>query len=111
MLTGGHNECNFDVNAGSAMTRGGKRKQSSFVSIGSISGLPPAILPPTGTLALVALSFDLDEIERDCESAQKKGGIEAALLKRYRDRKTMAKHHFMKNGGYDDEERVRANPP
>ncbi|KAL8239968.1 hypothetical protein R6Q59_016535 [Mikania micrantha] len=51
------------------------------------------------------------EIERDCESAQKKGGIEAALLKRYRDRKTMAKHHFMKNGGYDDEERVRANPP
>ncbi|KAD3642099.1 hypothetical protein E3N88_31323 [Mikania micrantha] len=31
MLTGGHNECNFDVNAGSAMTCGGKREQSSFV--------------------------------------------------------------------------------
>ncbi|KAD3336804.1 hypothetical protein E3N88_32323 [Mikania micrantha] len=30
MLTGGHNECNFDGNAGSAMTCGGKRKQSSF---------------------------------------------------------------------------------
>ncbi|KAD4585650.1 hypothetical protein E3N88_23251 [Mikania micrantha] len=57
------------------------------------------------------LSFDLDEIERGCESAQKKGGIEAALLKRYRDRKAMAKQHFIKNGGYDDEERVRANPP
>ncbi|KAD4887984.1 hypothetical protein E3N88_20057 [Mikania micrantha] len=32
MLTGGHNERNFDVNAGSAMTCGGKRKQSSFGS-------------------------------------------------------------------------------
>ncbi|KAD5960322.1 hypothetical protein E3N88_11794 [Mikania micrantha] len=30
MLTGGHNECNFDGNAGSAMTCGGKREQSSF---------------------------------------------------------------------------------
>ncbi|KAD4888252.1 hypothetical protein E3N88_20325 [Mikania micrantha] len=30
MLTGGHNEGNFDGNAGSAMTCGGKREQSSF---------------------------------------------------------------------------------
>ncbi|KAL8226527.1 hypothetical protein R6Q57_016359 [Mikania cordata] len=56
------------------------------------------------------LSFDLDEIERGCESAQKKGGIEASLLKRYRDRKAMAKQHFINNGGYADEERARANP-
>ncbi|KAL8249280.1 hypothetical protein R6Q59_006148 [Mikania micrantha] len=56
-----------------------------------------------------SLSFDLDEIECDCENAQKKGGIEETLLKRYRDRKAMATQHSMKNGGYD-EERVRANP-
>ncbi|KAL8258610.1 hypothetical protein R6Q59_026563 [Mikania micrantha] len=43
--------------------------------------------------------------------AQKKGVIETTLLKRYRDQKAMAKQHFIKNGGYDDEERVRANPP
>ncbi|KAL8229486.1 hypothetical protein R6Q57_014386 [Mikania cordata] len=41
----------------------------------------------------------------------KKGGIEATLLKRYRDRKAMAKQYFIKNGGYDGEERARANPP
>ncbi|KAL8210068.1 hypothetical protein R6Q57_006800 [Mikania cordata] len=57
------------------------------------------------------LSFDLDEIERGCESAPKKGGIEATLLKRYRDRKAMAKKRFINNGGYADEERARANPP
>ncbi|KAL8224119.1 hypothetical protein R6Q57_019594 [Mikania cordata] len=56
------------------------------------------------------LSFDLDEIERGCESAQKKGGIEATLLKRYRDRKAVAKKHFINNGGYADEERAGANP-
>ncbi|KAL8267879.1 hypothetical protein R6Q59_001677 [Mikania micrantha] len=50
-------------------------------------------------------SFDLDEIKRDHESAYKKGGIEAELLKRYRDRKAYTKQHFIKCGGYDDEER------
>ncbi|KAD3068902.1 hypothetical protein E3N88_36782 [Mikania micrantha] len=29
-MRSGHNECNFDGNAGSAMTCGGKREQSSF---------------------------------------------------------------------------------
>ncbi|KAD5960557.1 hypothetical protein E3N88_12029 [Mikania micrantha] len=46
MLTGGHNECNFDRNAGSAMTCGGKREQSSFAVILATShprGLTPRV--------------------------------------------------------------------
>ncbi|KAD4888394.1 hypothetical protein E3N88_20467 [Mikania micrantha] len=49
MLTGGHNECNFDVNAGSAMTRGGKRKQSSFESFYMTMSCDPGHVTPTWT--------------------------------------------------------------
>ncbi|KAD5803440.1 hypothetical protein E3N88_14800 [Mikania micrantha] len=55
--------------------------------------------------------FDFDEVEHDCESAHKKGDIEATLLKRNRDWKAIAKQHYIKYEGYDDKERVRANPP
>ncbi|KAD3338102.1 hypothetical protein E3N88_33623 [Mikania micrantha] len=46
MLTIGHNKCNFDVNAGSAMTCGGKREHSSFAVILATShprGLTPRV--------------------------------------------------------------------
>ena len=50
--------------------------------------------------------FDLDEVERDLHRLQKKGGIEAAIKKRYRDRKAEAKRELVKFG--DDRARARA---
>ncbi|KAD2805398.1 hypothetical protein E3N88_38775 [Mikania micrantha] len=49
MLTGGHNECNFDMNAGSAMTCGGKRKQSSFESFYMTMSCDPGHVTPAWT--------------------------------------------------------------
>ncbi|KAD4180501.1 hypothetical protein E3N88_29092 [Mikania micrantha] len=56
-------------------------------------------------------SFDLNAVERDLEAAKKKGGIEGAIMKRYRDRKARAKQHFLSVGGEADLVRARANPP
>ncbi|KAD7117648.1 hypothetical protein E3N88_04916 [Mikania micrantha] len=49
MLTGGHNECNFDGNAGSAMTCGGKREQSSFESFYMTMSCDPGHVTPMWT--------------------------------------------------------------
>jgi len=38
-------------------------------------------------------------------------GIEAAIQKRYRDRKTYAKKDFLRVGGYDDVEGAKTKPP
>ncbi|KAM0008580.1 hypothetical protein Hdeb2414_s0110g00797941 [Helianthus debilis subsp. tardiflorus] len=38
--------------------------------------------------------FNFEEIERDCERRQLKGGIRSVYMKRYRDRKSMAKKEF-----------------
>lgn len=40
-----------------------------------------------------------------------KGGIDAVLMKRYRDRKSDAKVAFDEAGGYNDIDRARAHPP
>ncbi|KAD4584398.1 hypothetical protein E3N88_21999 [Mikania micrantha] len=52
-------------------------------------------------------SFDLNAVERDLEAAKKKGGIEGAIMKRYRDRKARAKQHFLSVGGEADLEKSR----
>ncbi|KAI3778420.1 hypothetical protein L2E82_07700 [Cichorium intybus] len=56
-------------------------------------------------------NFDFDAIEDDCERMHLKGGVDAVLMKRYRDRKSDAKVKFDEAGGYNDIDRARAHPP
>ncbi|KAM0006492.1 hypothetical protein Hdeb2414_s0171g00822191 [Helianthus debilis subsp. tardiflorus] len=56
--------------------------------------------------------FNFEEIERDCERRQLKGGIRSFYMKRYRDRKSMAKKEFIKLGKrHDNLETIRGSPP
>ncbi|MFS7913634.1 putative transcription factor AP2-EREBP family [Helianthus anomalus] len=56
--------------------------------------------------------FNFVEIERDCERRQLKGGIRSVYMKRYRDRKNMAKKEFIKLGKqHDNLETIRDNLP
>ncbi|MFS7939471.1 hypothetical protein Hanom_Chr05g00452141 [Helianthus anomalus] len=56
-------------------------------------------------------NFNLDEVERDYEAKNLKGGIRSVLMKRYSDRKYEARQLFDSQGGYDDLERARAYHP
>ncbi|KAF5775869.1 hypothetical protein HanXRQr2_Chr13g0616871 [Helianthus annuus] len=56
--------------------------------------------------------FNFEEIERDCERGQLKGGIRSVYMKRYRDRKSMAKKEFIELGKrHDNLETIRGSPP
>ncbi|MFS7917336.1 hypothetical protein Hanom_Chr03g00187841 [Helianthus anomalus] len=55
--------------------------------------------------------FNFDEVERDYEAKNLKGGIRSVLMKRYTDRKYEARQLFDSQGGYDDLERARAYHP
>ncbi|KAJ0734419.1 putative transposase, Ptta/En/Spm, plant [Helianthus annuus] len=56
--------------------------------------------------------FNFEEIERDRERRQLKGGIRSVYMKRYRDRKSMAKKEFIELGKrHDNLETIRCNPP
>ncbi|KAI3754617.1 hypothetical protein L1987_54404 [Smallanthus sonchifolius] len=55
--------------------------------------------------------FDLDAIRRHALQTKLRGGLDAVIQKRYKDRKNDAKEWFLKVGGYDDLERAKANPP
>ncbi|MFS7938939.1 hypothetical protein Hanom_Chr05g00445701 [Helianthus anomalus] len=56
--------------------------------------------------------FGREEIERDCERSQLKGGIQSVYMKRYRDRKNMAKREFKSLGRrHDNLETIRDTPP
>ncbi|XP_035845418.1 uncharacterized protein LOC110934152 [Helianthus annuus] len=56
-------------------------------------------------------NFNLDEVERDYEAKNLKGGMRTVLMKRYSDRKHEARQLFDSQGGYDDLERARAYHP
>ncbi|KAJ0753535.1 hypothetical protein HanPI659440_Chr09g0336911 [Helianthus annuus] len=56
-------------------------------------------------------NFNLDEVERDYDAKNLKGGIRTVLMKRYNDRKYEARQLFDSKGGYDDLESARAYHP
>ncbi|KAJ0735452.1 hypothetical protein HanPI659440_Chr11g0432291 [Helianthus annuus] len=56
--------------------------------------------------------FNFEEIERDCERNQLKGGIQSVYMKRYRDRKSMEKREFIDLRKRNDNlETIRDTPP
>ncbi|KAM0052769.1 hypothetical protein Hdeb2414_s0007g00252201 [Helianthus debilis subsp. tardiflorus] len=56
-------------------------------------------------------NFNIDEVERDYEAKNLKGGMRTVFMKRYSDRKYEARQLFDSQGGYDDLERARAYHP
>ncbi|MFS7917868.1 hypothetical protein Hanom_Chr03g00194221 [Helianthus anomalus] len=56
--------------------------------------------------------FNFEEIERDCERNQLKGGIQSVYMKRYKDRKSMEKREFIDLGKqHDNLDTIRDTPP
>lgn len=55
--------------------------------------------------------FDFDSLKNDPDGRALWEGIECQVGKRYRGRKSTANDYFGKNGGVNDVERARANPP
>ncbi|KAD6796290.1 hypothetical protein E3N88_07186 [Mikania micrantha] len=86
MLTGGHNECNFDGNAGSAMTCGGKREQSSFESFYMTMSCDPGHVTPTWTDTTSGNLGVMDDDNEDTGHNPGKRPIEYELTEESRQR-------------------------